>query len=284
MGREFGLYGIFGFPLGHTLSPAMQEAAFQAVGLKAFYLPFEVRAKEFRALMRRRSCLLLDGFNVTVPYKREVMKYLDGSTPEARAIQAVNTVYQKGGRWLGANTDVNGFLISLKKEGRFDPKTKNVLVLGAGGAARAVAYGLAKSGACEVRIANRLRYQFRREKIRKDFRPLFPKTKFIGLNLNRNGLRKGLEGVDLVINATSVGVLYEDVLIPASLIPSAASRKEILFFDLVYHKPTRFLETARKRGHRVLDGRNMLVYQGAEAFRLWTGKRAPVAVMRKAIW
>jgi shikimate dehydrogenase len=282
--QDFKLYGIFGFPLGHTLSPVMQEAAFKALGIKAFYLPVEVRPAEFRRLMRGRKRLLLDGFNVTVPYKGTVLKYLDGLTPRAKAIGAVNTVFRKGRLWIGDNTDCQGFLISLRKEGRFSPRGKRILLLGAGGAARAVAYGLAQSGAKQIRIMNREKFRVRRQGIIRDFKKIFPKTSFAGFGLNRRNLMRGLENVHLVVNATSVGVLFEDRrIIPPNLIPQGRKDCHPRFFDLGYPRETLFLKDAKKKGHRILGGLGMLVYQGAEAFRLWTGHKAPVAVMRAAV-
>lgn len=289
MGRElkgsFKLYGIFGFPLRHTLSPVMQEAAFRARGLKAFFLPFEVSRSAFRRLLRNRARLVLDGFNVTVPHKEIAWELLRPRlTPDARAIGAVNVAFRRKGQWFGANTDCSGFLLSLQKEGKFNPRGKRILVLGAGGAARAVVYGLARRGAHEIRIVNRPRFRARREKLIRDFRKIFPRTLFAGLSLSRTDLREGIKDVRLVVNATSVGVKHETKqLIPNDLIPRAGGGNRLLFFDLVYHQGTRFLKAAKRKGHRTLGGIGMLVFQGAEAFRLWTGHRAPIEVMRSAL-
>jgi len=281
----FKLYGIFGFPLWHTLSPVMQEAAFRARGLKAFFLPFEVSRSAFRRLMRNRVRLVLDGFNVTVPYKEMAWELLKPRlTPDARAMGAVNVAFRRKVKWFGANTDCSGFLLSLQKEGKFNPRGKKILVLGAGGAARAVVYGLARRGAREIRIVNRPRFRARREKLIRDFSRIFPRTAFVGLSLTRGDLRKGIKGARLVINATSVGVKHETKqLIPDDLIPRARGNNRLLFFDLVYHQGTRFLKAAKRKGHRTLGGIGMLVFQGAEAFRLWTGHRAPVRVMRSVL-
>lgn len=271
--KDFSLYGIFGFPLGHTLSPAMQEQAARALGLKAFYLPFEVSRKDFLCLMRRLPDLVLDGFNVTVPYKEEVCRFLGRLEPLAREIGAVNTVVRRGGHWTGFNTDVTGFLTALEKDGRFKARGKRVLILGAGGSARAVAYGLAQRGAKAITIANRTKS--RAGKIVKKFQRLFPGVEFAVAGLGAHPV-----GVDLVVNATSVGLKSSD---PA-LVRAADFPKRTLFVDLIY-KPaeTNLLRRARQSGHRTLNGLGMLLYQGAEAFRLWTGRRAPVSVMRTAL-
>ena len=134
----FKLYGIFGYPLSHTLSPAMHEAAFRKLGIDANYIVLELIPEAFKKLMRKASRLSLSGFNVTVPYKETVMPFLDEVHPEARAIGAVNTVYRKGKRWIGTNTDMEGFLMALMKDGGFRPRGKRAVILGAGGAARAV--------------------------------------------------------------------------------------------------------------------------------------------------
>lgn len=283
--NSFKLYGIFGFPLQHTLSPVMQEAAFQALGFRAFYLPFEVRREEFRRLMRRRSRLLLDGFNVTVPYKEEVLRYLDGLNPAARAIGAVNTVVRKGKRWIGFNTDGIGFIRSLEKEARFQPRGKSVLILGAGGSARGVAYALAERGAGQIIIANRTVSRLR--KLVGQYRRIFPRVEFapsplplrqrrIRLRRKRRRGSKVRREIDLVVNATSVGLKSDG---PSLVSPKDFPRKT-LFVDLIYSPAeTRLLRLARESGHRTLNGLGMLVYQGTEAFRLWTGRRVPVEVM-----
>lgn len=287
---SFGLFGIFGFPLGHTLSPAMQETAFRAAGIKAYYLPFEVTPGEFDRLMKGRRKMLLDGFNVTVPYKETVFRLLDRLSPEARAIGAVNTAVRRGNRWWGFNTDASGFLASLKREGKFNARGKNILILGAGGSARAVAYALGRAGARRIIIANRT--PERAERIVKRFRNFFPKTKFVGTPISSSshpsrfptGEEVGGEGeglIDLVVNATSIGLKPGDRLLVS---PADFPNRKTLFMDLIYNpRETRFLRAARRSGHRTLNGLGMLVYQGAEAFRLWTGRRAPVDVMQKAV-
>lgn len=249
----------------------MQEAAFRARGIKGFYLPFEVRPEEFRRLMRRRAELVLDGFNVTVPYKEEALKFLDAVNPSARAIGAVNTAARKGRRWIGFNTDASGFLTALERHARFRSRGKQALILGAGGSARAVAYALAKTGAQTIAIMNRT--ESRARKIISQYRRLFPRVKWTRVVPH-------LKNMDLVVNATSVGLEPSD----PSLVSPAKFPKKTLFVDLIYNPAeTRFLRLARKSGHRTMNGLSMLIYQGAEAFRLWTGRRAPVDVMRAAL-
>ncbi|MBI4358528.1 MAG: shikimate dehydrogenase [Candidatus Omnitrophica bacterium] len=281
---ELKVYGIFGYPLGHTVSPAIQNCAFDYHKLKSIYFAFERSPHRFRYLMQNLRSLMLDGFNVTVPYKRTVIPYLDRLSPEAQAVAAVNTVKKKNGRWVGYNTDCYGFLTSLRKEGRFNPRGKRVLLLGAGGAARAVAYGLGQSGAKEVRVINREKFRERRENLVKQFKKMFPRTKFEGFSLNGSNLERGLKDVQLVVDATSTSKGDSNRrLIPVDLIPKVREGRRLLFFDLVYYKTRPFLKDAKRKGHQVLDGKGMLVYQGAKAFEVWTGKRAPIREMRQAL-
>ena len=280
------LYGILGYPLGHTLSPAMQEAAFGKTGPNAHYLALELPPASFRKAMRRLSSWIIDGANVTVPYKEAVMPYLEELSPEARAIGAVNTLFRKKKKWIGTNTDAAGFLTALKTDRKFDPRGKKVLVLGAGGSARAVIYGLLKEKAARIGIANR--HESRAKKIQKDFGRLFPKTRVDLLPLAPEALKDALAGADLVVNATSVGLRAGDPsLIPARIFPEAGKKgmKRILFFDLIYRPAeTALLRLARRRGHRTANGASMLLYQGAKSFEIWTGEKAPVAVMRNALF
>jgi shikimate dehydrogenase len=274
----FRLFGIFGYPLAHTLSPAMQEAAFAAAGVKAFYGAFELERGQFHRALKNPKSLTLEGFNITVPYKREVMKHLDTVLPEAKVVGAVNTAFRRGAKWTGANTDVNGFLLSLKHEGHFSPRGKNILIFGAGGAARAVLYGLSKSGAKQIVVMNR--HEARAKKLIREFQNQFPKTIFA----SGGEACCEIEEADLIVNATSLGLKKTDAaVVPATLIPRA-DKKQKLFFDLIYHTPqTAFLKAAKQKGHRALGGLGMLLFQGAEAFQLWTGKKAPVSVMRRAL-
>ncbi|MBN1687792.1 MAG: shikimate dehydrogenase [Candidatus Omnitrophica bacterium] len=276
----FRLYGIFGYPLSHTLSPRMQEAAFSKYGLKAFYLTLELRPRDFQKLIRKLDRFLIDGFNVTVPYKETVFQVLCHLTAEARAMKAVNTVFRRKNRWVGTNTDVGGFLDSLRFEGRFTPKGKTVLVLGAGGSARAVVYGLAEKKAKKIYIFNR--HPQRARRIAGDYKKLFRKVEFEVVS-SKNGVKELIEEASLVVNATSVGLKKNDPsLIPISWIPKAKTKK--LFMDLIYRpRETKFLKNARRRGYRTLNGSGMLLFQGARSFEMWTQKKAPLSVMRSAL-
>lgn len=278
------LYGIFGDPLTHSLSPAMQERAFSHSGIQARYLVLPMGEKSFLSALSKPDRFPLQGFNVTIPYKETVISCLDQVSEEALRIGAVNTVYRRGRRLLGTNTDVFGFLQSLHKDGGFKAKAKRAVVLGAGGAARAAVYGLAMAGAGEVTVFNR--DARRAARMVGGFKRFFPKTKLYGKALTDISLPDALKAADLVVNATSLGLKKTDSLpIPEKILPRAGqgvSRK--LFYDMIYSPPeTDFLKAARRKGHLVLNGAGMLVYQGARAFEFWTGRKAPVKEMREAL-
>ncbi len=263
----------------------MQEAAFESCKIKAFYLALELSPSHFRKVMRSLSTrIALQGFNVTVPYKEAVIPFLDGLTKEARLIGAVNTVFRKGNRWLGANTDASGFLDSLKVDARFHPQGKNILVLGAGGSARAVVYALASRGARQIQIANR--HPLRAGKMVRDFKSHFRLTRFQALHLDRDPLKKAVSEADLIVNATSVGLHPKDgSLLPPSLVRRRKRGvRKAVFYDLIYRpSKTAFLQLAKSRGHQAVNGLGMLAAQGARSFEVWTGKNAPLSVMRKVL-
>lgn len=281
-GTGFKLFGIFGYPLSHTLSPAMHEAAFRELGIDASYVVAELALPAFKKLMRRMPRLILSGFNVTVPFKETVIPHLDQVHPEARRIGAVNTVYRKGTRWVGANTDMEGFLMTLQKDGAFCPTRKNAVILGAGGAARALVYGLSREGIREVLLADCFPEKAR--KIIQEMKKIFPKVRFQAMTAGMPEIKETIQTADLVINATPLGLQDKDpCVIPRNWIPQARNGKK-LFMDLVYNPAvTPFLREAKRKGHKTLNGLGMLLYQGALAFEYWTGRKAPVEVMRRAL-
>ncbi len=272
--KTLDLYGIFGHPLSHTLSPAFQEAGFENAGLRAHYLVFDLSEPSFKRAMRAINKFPLKGFNLTVPYKQAVIPYLDRITPEARAIGAVNTVYRFGKKWYGTNTDAEGFWLSLKEKWNFKASGKQALVIGAGGASRAVLYALASNGVKSIAIRNRTASKASR--LARDFKKLFPKTLF---SVSKNS---DLNGFDLIVNTTTVGLHKTDkALISVRDLPRQGKK---YFVDLIYNPAeTPFLKLARKKGHKTLNGLPMLLYQGARAFEIWTGKKAPVDTMREVL-
>lgn len=262
----------------------MQEAAFSDLKIKAFYLPFELEPRVFQKTLRHLSPEMLDGFNVTVPFKEAVMPYLGGLAPEAKRIGAVNTVFRKAGHWTGANTDVYGFLTSLKKEAAFVPQGKSALLLGAGGSARAVAYGLAEEKMSRIVLINR-RSQ-KAEKMIQDFDQIFPKVEWLNLSVGQADWKHWISESDLIVNATSVGLKPGDhsLIPPSAIAPARALKKRKLFYDLIYQPvETDFLKQAKRKGHFTLNGLGMLLFQGAKSFEYWTERKAPVETMRTAL-
>jgi len=260
----------------------MHEAAFRKLGIDANYLVLELAPAAFRKLMRRSSQLSLSGFNVTVPYKETVMSYLDSVRPEARAIGAVNTVFKQGKRWVGTNTDMEGFLMALTKDGGFRPFGKKAVILGAGGAARAVVYGLSREGVREILIADC--FPGKALKIANDMRKLFKRVSYQAVLAGTPEVKDALQKADVIINATPLGLKPQDPrVVPEAWVPSGKAKK-IFFMDLIYNPAmTPFLKDAKKQGHRTLNGLGMLLYQGARALEHWTGRKAPVGVMRQSL-
>jgi len=274
------IFGIFGYPLKHTLSPAMHNPAFQKLGMDAGYLPFELNPKCFKSVMKRLRETSLQGFNVTVPYKETVIPYLDRISPEAEAVGAVNTVKRKGTKFLGYNTDVDGFVRALSETGS-KLAGKKAVILGAGGAARACVAGLLREKAGRICLFNAAFDFERAEKLRRHFVKRVPRAPLEIFVLNEKILKRELEDAAVVVNATSVGMKKDDpVLISSRVLPG----KRILAFDVIY-KPaeTPFLRLARLKGHKTVNGLSMLFYQGVKAFEIWTGRKAPVAVMRESL-
>ncbi|MDP2661263.1 MAG: shikimate dehydrogenase [Dehalococcoidia bacterium] len=284
------LVGLIGYPVKHSISASFQQAAFDHLGMDARYVLWEVPPQDLaEKLLDLREPDHL-GANVTIPHKADVIPLLDHVDAMARRIGAVNTIVNQGGLLVGFNTDAQGFLAALHREGEFDPKSRKAVLLGAGGAARAVSFGLLEQAVGSLSIINRdpARAQalvrdlergtnHRERDTRREKRPrvtVYP--------WEPEALKAALDGCDLVVNCTPLGTLggrwERRSPLPASLIPPGA-----LVYDLVYNPPeTPLLAEARKAGARTLNGLPMLVYQGAASFKLWTGREAPVEVMTKA--
>ncbi|HEY8477552.1 MAG TPA: shikimate dehydrogenase [Chloroflexota bacterium] len=262
--------GVLGYPVSHSISPALHAAAFAHHGLDAVYERWEVpseRLGERVASLRAPHCL---GANVTIPHKEAVVSLLDDLAPEARAIGAVNTIVNREGRLTGHNTDAGGFVESLRREGGLDPVGRSIVLIGAGGAARAIAFGLAEAGAAAIHVFNR--NAERAERLAEAVAAHYPGVALRGDALESPALRAAAERCDVLVNATSVGLHGDESPLSDDLIPSSA-----LVVDIVYNPPrTRLLRAAEAKGARVLGGLPMLVYQAAGAFRLWTGLDAPV--------
>ncbi len=276
------LVGLIGHPVEHSLSPAMHNSAFAALNLNWCYVPLPVHPERLGEAVAGLRALGFVGANVTVPHKEAVTSYLDRVTPEAQAIGAVNTIAMSSvvvreGRSVGYNTDWQGFLTALS-EGGFDPQGKRAVVLGAGGAAKAVVYALAHAGA-QVTILNRT--AVRAQVLVQDFVSLFPSSSLLSLPLTPQTLKEQTAEVHLLVNTTPVGMWPEVDQSPwPENLPFPG---HLTVFDLVYNpRQTRLLRQARAAGAKTIGGLGMLVHQGAAAFQLWTGEKAPVETMREA--
>jgi shikimate dehydrogenase len=269
------LVGVIGWPVAHSMSPAMHNAAFAALDLDWCYVALPVEPERVGEAVRGLPALGFAGANVTVPHKQTVMAYLDRVSPAAQAIGAVNTIAIRAGRLLGDNTDWLGFLVSLREEG-VEPASRRCAVLGAGGAARAVVYALASVGAT-VAVYNRT--ATRAESLVGDLAASLPGAALRTRPLAALG-EIGAEA-ELLVNTTSVGMWPET---GASPWPAALPLSpHLTVCDLVYNPPqTLLLAQAQAAGARAIGGLGMLVQQGAAAFEIWTGCRPPAEVMRQA--
>ncbi|MBL0387330.1 shikimate dehydrogenase [Tumebacillus sp. ITR2] len=268
------LTGLFGHPVAHSKSPQMHNAAFAHLGLQYVYLAFDVLPEQIGAAVRSISALGLRGVNVTIPHKVAVIPYLDELSIAAQRIGAVNTIVNEDGRLIGHNTDGIGYLAALREETGFQAAGRRVLLIGAGGAARAVATQLALDGAEQVTLAVR-----NVAKAAELLSSLSDITRADAVTLE--DISAQVAEYDLVVNTTPVGMhphVEEMPLDPTLLRPGQ------WVSDLIYNpRQTRFLQEAQALGCLVSGGLGMFIHQGAEAFRLWTGVSAPTDVMRKTV-
>lgn len=273
---ETKVCGIIGDPVEHSFSPLMHNAAFRHLKLNFVYVAFRVKKEELREAVRGIRGLGIHGVNVTMPHKRAIMKYLDEVDSMAGSLGSVNTILNADGRLIGFNTDGVGALKALK-ENHVNLKGKKLLLLGAGGAARAIAFYLAPEVE-ELRILNRTGWK---AKILASFlRKKFSK-KILGDLLSNHRLKEWLKDADVLINATSVG-MYP--CIGQTLVKSEWLKPELCVMDIVYNPPeTRLIKDAKSVGAKVIYGREMLVFQGAASFEIWCERPAPLEVMREAV-
>lgn len=279
MAKDFTaeLVACFGDPVRENPTGVMIEAACRALGLNWRYLTIHVPAAKLRDAIAGVRAFGMRGANLTIPHKVAVMDYLDEIAPDAALIGAVNTVRREGDRLVGENTDGKGFLRGLRRDAGIDPRGKRAVILGAGGASRAIVTELALAGAADILVLNRSAE--RGETMVSD---LASKTgKAIRFEHWQDTFRVPAS-VDLLVNATSVG-LYPNVHSMPPIDLSCASPR-LLVSDAVPNPPeTALLRTARLFGLPVLDGLSMLVHQGAIGFRMWTGQDAPEAVMKDSL-
>jgi shikimate dehydrogenase len=270
------LCGVIGDPIEHTMSPVMHNAAFRETGLDYVYTASRVRSEELGEAIRGMRTLNIRGLNVTIPHKVAVIPFLDEVDVLAEKIGAVNTIVNDNGVLKGYNTDASGFLQALLEKG-VDPQGKRVLVLGAGGASRAVSLALGERGARLV-ILNRLEELDWAHELAARIGRLFD-TEVKSGELTRDNTAEALVETDILVNTTSVGMSPETDRTP---VDADLLRPGLVVFDIVYNPlKTRLLSEAEAAGAETVRGIDMLAWQGALAFEKWTGVQAPVDLMKR---
>ena len=259
---------VIGYPLGHTISPAMHNAGYKHLKLDYEYVPLEVDPKDLKEAVDGMRALHFAGFNVTIPHKETIVPYLDEVTAMAREIGAVNTVQNQEGKLIGFNTDGPGFIESLIFDAGFEPKGKKCLILGAGGAGRALAVSLMQNHAKSIVI-----YDTAVEKAEALAGYVQGKA--------AKDLQKEIDNANLLVNASPIGMhpKIEDCPLPENI----KLHKKLCVYDLVYNpQETKLLAMAKRSGAKAVSGLGMLARQGALAFTVFTGHSAPFEVMREA--
>ncbi len=278
------LISIIGYPLKQTLSPALQQAALDFYHLDIRYEVWETEAINLAGTMNQLRQPQNLGANITAPYKEAVLCLLDEVDNFASLVGAVNTVINQDGKLLGSNTDAYGFLRALYQNARFEPENKHVVVLGAGGAARAVAFALLQEKINSIVIANRTiaRAENLAHSLRKHAADKGINCEVIVSSYQEARFRAAIKECHLIVNCTTMGMRYstqeEQSPLTADLIP-----KDALVYDLVYNPlETPLLRIAKEAGADIIGGLPMLVYQGAASFKLWTGREPPIDIMFSA--
>jgi len=269
--------GLISWPIGHSLSPLMHNAAFEALEMDWVYLPLPTRTEDLEASVRGLRALTFEGCNVSVPYKTQIIRYLDEVDSAARQMNAVNTIKISEGKLIGSNTDPVGFIRQLTSEGII-PDGFNILVIGAGGVARAALFGLSQFKINKITVMDNIESQA--VSLVHDLSALYPSNTIDYMLTSDENFNKLSDGLDLVINATPVGMFPkvdispwpENINLPGGSV----------FFDLVYNpQSTKLLSRATDEGHKTLSGLGMLINQGVASFEIWTGTTPPVDLMYK---
>jgi shikimate dehydrogenase len=267
--------GVIGDPIEHSLSPTIHNAAFRHLGLDFVFLAFRVKAADLENAVRGMRGLGIHGLNVTMPHKSTVTAYLDTMDPAVKFLGSANTILNRDGKLSGFNTDGVGALKALRENG-IALAEKTLLLLGAGGAAKAIAFSLAKEVG-ELVVLNRATEKAQ-ELAERLTRTLGKKV--VGGALTPDAVADNLQDSDVLINATSVGM---NPAANQSIVPLQLLRSDLTVMDIVYNPvETKLAKDAKAAGARVISGVEMLIHQGAASFEIWTGHEAPIEVMRNA--
>lgn len=268
------LYGVIGHPIAHSMSPVMHNDAFTALQLPGYYHAFNIKPEDLEAAIKGMKAIGIAGFNVTIPHKSAIIPLLDEIDPLAEAIGAVNTVVLKDGKWIGFNTDGHGFISALKEDWKSNLQKEKVLLVGAGGAAKAIYYTLASEGVLSIDICNRT---LERGEYLAAGCPFPSKTNALSLS----EAEASLERYTLIIQTTSIGMSPKVQDAPLSL---NKIKPGTFVSDIIYNPfKTTFLQQAYEKGAFIQNGVGMFVYQGALAFKKWTGLQPDTERMRKIV-
>lgn len=273
------IYGIFGHPVKHSLSPDMHNSAFNTLGLNSVYVAFDIDPESIEEATRAIRVMGIRGINITIPHKQTIIPYLDEVSPDAKLTGAVNTVKNENGRLSGYNTDVGGFLRAIRENLDFSPEGNTLFLIGAGGAARAVLSAFCMNGGAVVYITDIIKDKAL--ELANQFKANFQNITIETVELdNQNLIEQKLNEADILVNASPAGMDGVGSLD----IPLTSLNKNAVVYDLVYKPPdTSLLKEAKQLGHKASGGLSMLLYQGAESFEIWTGENAPVEIMKKAL-
>jgi len=277
------LLGVVGRPLSHSISPELHNTLSNYLGIDAVYMPLRVDEGNLGDAIKGLKVLDFTGFNVTIPYKNDVIKYVDVISEKASLIGAVNTIKNVNSKFYGYNTDVEGFVNSFKEEAGIGFKNKKVVVIGAGGAARAIALGVAYDGAKKITILNRTLSKAAQiaEIISNNIYHCKECTQCIeSFELNDSTNGQILQQADIIINTTSLG-MYPNINQMPFTFPMEFSSDQIIY-DVIYNpRKTKFMEQAEKKGCKTINGLGMLIYQGIKAYEIWMDRVVPKEIVKK---
>ncbi|MBL7196519.1 MAG: shikimate dehydrogenase [Candidatus Omnitrophica bacterium] len=269
------IYGLIGYPVKHSFSPAMHNAAFEALSIDAHYELFEVKPQELNSFLDLLSHRDIYGLNVTIPYKEKVLDFvkLDAESSYVSQIKAINTIVRRDNVWMGLNTDVPGFLRHLREN--IEPADKKIAVLGAGGVGKAVVYAVASSKAKQIVV-----YDIDKDRAKNVVTMIRDLFKGIDIKFVDTVEQLDILNKDLLINATPVGMKDSD----PCLVKQEMLHKNLFVYDVIYNpSKTKLLTLAKKVGAKNCNGLGMLLYQGMLSFKIWTERQAPKGVMWKAL-